>query len=53
MPSKKPVAKPVNKPVKSVKPVPKVKPVPASKSKFTPEAPVLKRAPSQVKKLSK
>ena len=51
MPSKKPVAKPVNKPVKSVKPAPKVKPVPASKSKVTPEAPVLKRAPKPGEKV--
>ena len=69
MPSKKPVAKPVKsvkpaskaaEPVakKSVtkpvpKPAPKVKPVPASKSKVTPEAPVLKRAPKPGEKVIK
>ena len=62
MPSKKPVAVPV-KPVKSVvkkivakpaaKPAPKVKPVPASKSKVTPDAPVLKRAPKPGEKVIK
>ena len=53
MPSKKPVAKPVNTPVKSVKPAPKVKPVPASKNNLTPEAPVLKRAPKPGEKVIK
>ena len=58
----KPVAKQVakqvvkqaaKKPVKAVaKPAPKVKPVPASKSKVTPAAPALKRAPKPGEKVA-
>ena len=54
----KPVAKQVvnqaaKKPVKAVaKPAPKVKPVTASKSKVTPEAPALKRAPKPGEKVA-